>query len=62
MRWQWFTSKTQFHTEHSIKNQVPFLQKIGIKQIMPLMIGKITNEQAEQIAKKLSKIKALYVF
>jgi hypothetical protein len=26
------------------------------------MIGKITSEQAEEIAKKLAKIKALYVF
>lgn len=48
--------------EHSIKNQIPFLQKLGIKEIMPLMIGKITNEQAEEIAKKISKVKALYVF
>ena len=29
---------------------------------MPLMIGKITNEQAKEIAKKISKVKALYVF
>lgn len=50
------------YQEHSIKNQVPFLQKLGVKEIMPLMIGKITNEQAEEIAKKLSKIKALFVF
>jgi len=48
--------------EHSIKNQVPFLQKLGITEIMPLMIGKITNLQAEEIAKKISKIKALYIF
>ena len=48
--------------EHSITNQVPFLQKIGVKQIMPLMIGKITDKQAEEIAKKISKIKAIYIF
>jgi len=48
--------------EHSIDNQIPFLQKLGIKEIMPLMIGEITNEQAEEIAEKLSKIPALYVF
>ena len=48
--------------EHSIKNQVPFLQKLNIKEIIPVMIGKITNEQAKEIAKKISKIKALYIF
>jgi len=48
--------------EHSISNQYPFLQKLGIQEIMPLMIGKITEEQAQEIAKNISKIKALYVF
>lgn len=48
--------------EHSIDNQIPFLQRLGIKEIMPLMIGEITNEQAKEIAEKLSKIPALYVF
>lgn len=61
------TFNTDFPTgdiyqEHSIKNQIPFLQKLGVQEIMPLMIGKITKEQAQEIAKKLSKIKALYVF
>jgi len=48
--------------EHSITNQIPFLQKLNIKQIMPLMIGEITNEQAKQIAEKISKISASYIF
>ena len=48
--------------EHSIKNQVPFLQKLNFKEIMPLMIGKITSEQALEIAKKISKINAVYIF
>ena len=49
--------------EHSIKNQVPFLQKSGVEEIMPLMVGKISNEQAEENAKKLSKLKnVLFVF
>jgi MEMO1 family protein len=42
--------------EHSIKNQIPFLQKLNFKEIMPLMIGKITNEQSLEIAKNISKI------
>lgn len=48
--------------EHSIKNQIPFLQKLNFEGIMPLMIGKITDEQANEIAKKISKIKAFYIF
>jgi AmmeMemoRadiSam system protein B len=48
--------------EHSIKNQVPFLQKLNFKEIMPLMIGNITNEQAKEIAEKISKIPAIYIF
>jgi len=48
--------------EHSIDNQVPFLQELGIREILPLIIGEITNEQAVEIAEKLSKIPALYVF
>ncbi len=49
--------------EHSITNQIPFLQKTNPKiQILPLMIGEITNKQAKQIAKKISKIPAVYIF
>jgi MEMO1 family protein len=48
--------------EHSIKNQIPFIQKLGIKEIMPLMIGEIDIEQAKQTAEKLSKQDALFVF
>jgi MEMO1 family protein len=49
--------------EHSIKNQVPFLQKLNIKEIIPIMIGKITDEQAKELAKKIAKIKnAVYIF
>ena len=48
--------------EHSIKNQVPFLQKLNIKEIIPIMVGKITDEQAKELAKKISKIKAICIF
>jgi AmmeMemoRadiSam system protein B len=48
--------------EHSIGNQIPFLQMLGVREIMPLMIGEITNGQAMEIAEKLSKIPVLYVF
>ncbi len=48
--------------EHSINNQIPFLQKLGIKEIMPLMIGEINNEEAKRVAEKISKINAVYIF
>lgn len=48
--------------EHSIKNQIPFLQKLGVKEVMPLMIGEILPEQAKQTAEKIAKQNALFVF
>jgi len=54
--------KSKIEQEHSIDNQIPFLQKLGIREILPLMVGEITNEQANDIAQKLLKIPALYVF
>jgi len=54
--------KAKIEQEHSIDNQIPFLQKLGIREVLPLIVGEITNEQAIGIAEKLSKIPALYVF
>lgn len=48
--------------EHSLNNQIPFLQKLEIKKILPLMIGNITNEQALEIAKKIVKQDSLFIF
>jgi AmmeMemoRadiSam system protein B len=48
--------------EHSITNQIPFLQKLGINEVLPLMVGRITEEQAKNLAEKISKIKAVYIF
>lgn len=50
------------HEEHSVNNQIPFLQKLGVKEIMPLVVGEITNSEAKIIAEELSKIDALFVF
>jgi MEMO1 family protein len=55
-------STASIEKEHSITNQIPFLQKLGVKEIMPLMVGQITFEQACEIAEKISKIDAAYVF
>ncbi len=55
--------QTNIDQEHSITNQIPFLQKINPKiKILPLMAGQITNENAKQTAEKISKINALYIF
>lgn len=54
--------KAKIEQEHSIDNQIPFLQSIGIKETLPLVIGEISEEEAINIAEKLSKIPALYVF
>ena len=48
--------------EHSIDNQYPFLARVEFKEIMPLMIGQITNKEAEKIAKKISHEKAIFIF
>lgn len=48
--------------EHSIKNQIPFLQKLGVKEIMPLMTGEILSEQAKLVAEKIAKENALFIF
>ena len=48
--------------EHSLNNQIPFLQKLEIKEIMPLMVGEITGEESKKIAEKISEIDAFYIF
>jgi MEMO1 family protein len=53
---------TNIEEEHSIKNQVPFLQKLKIKEIMPLMVGEIIPEQAKLVAEKLSKLEGIFIF
>ena len=51
-----FVEKTaDIKQEHSIDNQIPFLQKIGIKKIMPICVGEITIEEAKETAKKLAE-------
>jgi len=50
--------------EHSIENQVPFLQFLNKNiEILPLVIGEISSDEAEQIAIKLLKEKnGLFIF
>lgn len=48
--------------EHSVNNQIPFLQKLGIKEILPLVTGNITAKDAGEIAEYLAKEFSDYVF
>lgn len=49
--------------EHSVENQVPFLQKLNPKiKITPIVVGGITNEEAEKIAREILKVKGIYIF
>jgi AmmeMemoRadiSam system protein B len=52
----------EIEREHAIDNQVPFLQRLGFKELLPLMIGELTENQAVIIAEKLSKIQAVFIF
>lgn len=54
----------KLRNEHSIENQIPFLQKINPSiKILPLVVGEISEKDAEEVAKKISKDKnTLYVF
>jgi AmmeMemoRadiSam system protein B len=45
--------KADISQEHAIDNQLPFLQKLGFKNILPLLVGEISLTQARNIAKEL---------
>ena len=49
--------------EHSVENQIPFLQKLNPNiEVLPLVVGEISNQEAEDIAKKILEINAVYIF
>lgn len=49
--------------EHSVDNQIPFLQKINSEiEILPLVVGEVSDSQAKEIATSIAKIKGFYVF
>lgn len=47
--------------EHAINNQIPFLQKIGITEIYPIMIGEISLSEAENYSQQLKDLNALII-
>jgi len=53
--------KQNISQEHAIDNQIPFLQKLGFNEILPLIVGEISQEQAKQIAEKLIKLGGILI-
>jgi len=53
--------KNSIEQEHAIDNQIPFLQKISIKEILPLLVGEIGMNEAKQIAERLSSFQGLFI-
>lgn len=53
--------ETDLSREHAINNQIPFLQKMNIKEILPLMIGNTTNSEAKEIAQNISKSNSFFI-
>jgi AmmeMemoRadiSam system protein B len=48
--------------EHSVENQIPFLQILNIKEILPLAVGQISWKEAEEIAEQFLKEDAIFIF
>jgi AmmeMemoRadiSam system protein B len=53
--------KQNISQEHAIDNQIPFLQKLGFKEILPLVIGEINQEEAKEIAEKLIQLGGILI-
>ena len=48
--------------EHSVSNQLPFLKKLGFKEVLPLIIGDLNDQDAENLAGDISKLDAAFIF
>lgn len=48
--------------EHSVENQIPFLQYLHINNILPIVVGDISYEDAKEIAKEFNKKDTLFIF
>lgn len=53
--------KIDLSKEHAINNQLPFIQKIGIKETLPLMVGKISLKEANEIAESLLRFEGVLI-
>jgi len=48
--------------EHSVDNQIPFLQRLGFREVLPLVVGELNIDEAKDVAQKILKIRGIYVF
>jgi len=55
-------SQLDFSQEHSILNQIPFLQFLKYEEVLALLVSQISLNEAEKIAEKLARIKGKFVF
>jgi len=53
--------KQNISQEHAIDNQIPFLQRLGFNEILPLVIGEINQEEAKQIAESLIRLGGILI-
>ena len=53
--------KARLSEEHAIDNQIPFLQKLGIEEIIPLIVGEVTSEKALEIAEKIKDFNGIFI-
>ena len=54
--------KANLNEEHAIDNQIPFLQKLNIQEILPIVVGQITLEEARIYAKQFEDFKGVFIF
>ena len=48
--------KANLTQEHAIDNQIPFLQKLKFEKVLPLVVGNISDYDAEIIAQQLNPL------
>jgi AmmeMemoRadiSam system protein B len=53
--------KKDISQEHALDNQIPFIQSLGFREILPLMIGELTLEEAKFMAKNLAKLNGVFI-
>ncbi len=56
------TDLPKLQKEHSVENQIPFLQYLNVKEVLPIVVGNIDIKQAENIAKEFLKKYRSYLF
>jgi hypothetical protein len=54
--------KANLNPEHAIDNQIAFLQKLGIQEILPIAVGEINLEEARTYAKQFEDFKGIFIF